>query len=530
MPEEEGRDARGMRGAVTSGHRLASGAGLRVLQGGGNAMDAAITMAAVLAVARPHMNGPGGDAFLLYYEAESGRVHALNGSGRSGSGARLEDLRARGLTEMPETGPLTVSVPGAVGAWAAALERFGTLSWAQALEPAAALAEAGLPVSERLAEDLAQEESTLRAEPEAARIFLPGGAPPAAGSILRQPDLAATLRRLQREGPREVFSGATAVRIAEHLSDRGGLVTAQDLAAYAPEWTEAITAEYRGLVVFAFPPSTQGVTLLEELALLRELDLAALGHNTAAYVHTLVEAIRLAFADRDAAVADPAAMRVRVDALLDPQRMRALAATIDPAGRAPSAPSASRRDAANTVYLIAVDERGNVVSMIQSLFQAFGSGLVVPGTGVVLHSRGSLFSLDPAHPNALAPRKRPYHTLCPALALRDGRPWLAFGTPGGDGQTQTLIQVLNNLVVFGMGPQEAVDAPRFRRYADGSLSIEERVPESVRAALVSRGYEVRVRQGWTAEFGGAQAVRIDSETRSLRAGADRRREGFAAAY
>jgi gamma-glutamyltranspeptidase/glutathione hydrolase len=454
----------------------------------------------------------------------------LNGSGRSGSRARLADLRARGLREMPETGPQSVSVPGAVGAWAQALERFGTRSWAQALEPAAALAESGLPVSQRLAQDLAEEESKLREDPEAARIYLPGDAPPAAGSTLRQDDLAATLRRLQREGPTELYTGATARRIAERLSERDGFVTAEDLAAYAPEWTEPIRTDYRGLRVFAFPPNTQGVTLLEELALLRDFDLIALGHNSADYVHTVAEAIRLAFADRDSSVADPAAMRIGVEALLDPGRLRALAATIDPKARAPAAPGVARGDAPNTVYLIAVDERGNVVSMIQSLFHAFGSGIVVPGTGVVLHNRGSLFSLDPAHPNALAPRKRPYHTLCPALALRDGRPWLGLGTPGGDGQTQTLVQVLNNIVVFGLSPQDAVDAPRFRRYADGSLSIEEGVPPSVRAALTSRGYVVRTRSGWTAEFGGAQAVLIDPDTRSLRAGADRRREGFAAAY
>ena len=524
-----GRDARGDRGAVTSGHPLASEAGLHVLRQGGNAMDAAITMAAVLTVVRPHMNGLGGDAFLLVHEAETGRIHALDGSGRSGSLARLEAVRARGLDAMPETGPWSVSVPGAVGAWAEARRRFGTLAWADALEPAAVLAESGLPVSERLARDLAEEEPTLRADPEAARIYLRAGAPPAAGSVLRQKDLAATLRRVQREGPREMYAGETARRIADHLHERGGFVTVQDLAAYAPEWTEPIAADYRGVRVFALPPSTQGVALLEALALLGELDPAAAGYNHADYIHTLAEAIRLALADRDANVADPAAMRVTVDALLEPARIRALAATIDPRGR-PPAGARPASDPPNTVYLAAVDERRNVVSMIQSLYGAFGSGILVPGTGVALQSRGGLFSLDPSHPNALAPRKRPYHTLCPALAMRGGRPWLAFGTPGADGQTQTLIQVLNNLLLFGMPPQEAVDAPRFRRYPEASLSIEDGVPEAVRKELASRGYIVRARAGLSGELGGAQAIEIDAESGTLRAAADRRREAFALAY
>lgn len=527
---EPGREARGLHGAVTAGHPLAAEAGLRVLREGGNAMDAAITMAAVLAVARPHMNGLGGDMFLLYYEAETGEVYALNASGRSGSRATVETLRKQGFREMPETGPMTVSVPGAVGGWAAALERFGTLSWSEALVPAVELARTGLPVSERLSLDLEAEKEKLEAEPEARRIYLPNGAPPQPGSLLRQDDLAATLRRLQEDGADEFYKGETAQRIVEHLRARGGFLTAEDLAGYQPEWVAPITTEYRGLTVAAFPPNTQGVALLEELALLGRFDLVSLGHNSAGYLHTVAEAIRIAAADRDAQVADPAAMRVSVEELLDPQRLQRLATAIDPQGSAPKLAVAARREEGDTVYVIAVDGAGNVVSMIQSLFHSFGSGLVVPGTGVVLQNRGSLFSLDPKHPNVLVPRKRPYHTLCPALALRAGKPWLAWGTPGGDGQTHTLVQVLNNILLFGMSPHEAIDAPRLRRHPDGTLAIEDRVPEAVRAALEVRGYAVQARSGWTAEFGGAQAILIDLETGLKRAGADRRREGFALAY
>jgi len=492
-------------------------------------MDAAITMAGVLAVARPHMNGLGGDMFLLYYDADSHRVYALNGSGRAGTAATLADLRARGLEAMPETGPLSVSVPGAVGAWAAALERFGTVSWAEALAPAVELARTGLPVSERLSLDIAGQEEKLRQEPEAARIFLPGGQVPTPGSVLARPDLARTLTRLQQEGPEPFYRGDLAGRIVDFLASRGGLLLREDMAAYAPEWTEPLHTAYHDLDVQAFPPNTQGEALLAELIMLTHWDLPALGHNTADYLHTISEVIRLAVADRDTSIADPDAMRVRVADLLDPERLHARAAMVEAAGRAPDLPVTVDDDHPNTVYLSAVDTHGNVVSLIQSLFHSFGSGLVVPGTGIVLQNRGSLFRFDEHHPNVFAPGRRPYHTLSPAMVLREGRPWLAFGTPGGDGQTHTLIQVLNNIRFFGMTPQEAIDAPRLRRLPDGSLAIEDRVPGAVRQALEMRGYVVRARSGWTAEFGGAQAILIGPDG-SLRAGADRRREGWALAY
>jgi gamma-glutamyltranspeptidase/glutathione hydrolase len=527
---EPGRDAQGTHGAVTAGHPLAAEAGLRVLQAGGNAMDAAITMAGVLAVARPHMNGLGGDMFLLYYDSATGETHGLNGSGRAGTARTLEELKDQGLDDMPSTGPLSVSVPGAVGGWAEALDRFGTISWADALEPAVELARRGLPVSETLAFDIAAAEEKLRGDPEATRVFLPGGAPPAAGSTLDRSDLAATLERLQAHGPNELYGGRTGERVVEFLLEAGGLLRLEDLEGYQPEWVDPIRASYLGLEVLALPPNTQGVTLLEELKLLSQFDVAALGHNSGDYLHVLAETIRIAFDDRDAHVSDPDTMRTSVSWLLDDERLAGLAETIDPMGSAFQEPVIEGEDHPNTVYMIAADGQGNVVSMIQSLFASFGSGLVVPGTGIVLQNRGSLFTFEPDHPNLFAPGRRPFHTLCPVLALRDGSPWLAFGTPGGDGQTHTHLQVLNNIVAFGMTPQEAIDAPRLRRYGNGRLAIEDRVPAEVRDTLVSRGYDVRLVAGWTEEFGGAQAVLIEPGTGAKRAGADRRREGWALAY
>ncbi len=529
---DPGRDARGNTGAVTAGHPLAAEAGLAVLEAGGLAMDAAITAAAMLAVARPHMNGVGGDTFLLYYDTLTNLTYALNGSGRSGSAKTLEELKAEGLERMPGSGPRSVSVPGTVGAWAEGLRRFGTLSFAQALQPAIELATNGLPVSERLAADIAGAEAKLRREPEAARIFLPGGVPPQPGDILARPDLAKTLRTLQEHGPNELYGGALGRKIVGFLQSRDGLVMHNDMADYLPEWTQPISTRYQGLEVLAFPPNTQGVTLLEELALLQQVDtdLAALGHNSADYLHTVSEAIRLAFVDRDNEVADLKAMRVSVDELLDETRIRALAAAIDPSGSAPMLWTETAEDHPNTVYVIAVDQYGNVVSLIQSLFATFGSGLVVPDTGIVLQNRGSLFTFEEDHPNVFAPRRRPFHTLCPVLVLSNERPWLAVGTPGGDGQTHTIVQVLNNIRLFGMSPQDAIDAPRLRRLRDGSLAIEDRVPQEVRDALEARGYTVHARSGWTAEFGGAQAVLIDQIAGRRFAGADRRREGWAVAY
>ncbi|HLB35286.1 MAG TPA: gamma-glutamyltransferase [Gemmatimonadales bacterium] len=529
---EPGRDAHGANGAVTADHPLAAQAGLAVLQRGGNAMDAAITMAGVLAVARPHMNGVGGDMFLLYYDAGTGTVHGLNASGPAGSRASVQRVKAQDptRTRMPGAGPMSVSVPGAVRGWAEALRRFGTISWQDALQPAVELARHGLPVSERLAADLAEEAEKLARDSVAARIYLPGGKPPAAGDTLRQDDLAQTLARLQQNGPDEAYTGETGRKTVSHVQALGGFLEPRDLASYRPEWVEPISAEYRGLTVLAMPPNTQGVTLLEALTLLRDFDLARLGHNSADYLHTLAQAIRIAVEDRDTSVAEPRAMRVTVGQLLDPARLGALASTIDPTGRAPSPAGTDGADQPNTVYIIAVDPQGNVVSMIQSLFASFGSGIVVPGTGVVLHNRGSLFSLDPRHPNVLAAGKRPYHTLCPALVLDGTKPWLAFGTPGGDGQTHTLVQVLHNIALFGMTPQDAIDAPRMRRLESGTLAIEDRIPAAVIQALEERGYRVSARTGWTATFGGAQAILIDPETGEKRAGADRRREAFALAY
>ncbi|MCC6318259.1 MAG: gamma-glutamyltransferase [Gemmatimonadaceae bacterium] len=524
-PDVVGRSA-----ALSSDHALATAAGAAVLQRGGNAMDAAITMAGVLAVVRPHMNGVGGDLFLLYRDAKTGRVHALNGSGAAGTGATPETFAARHRTTVPSTGIMSVSVPGAVRAWEDALARYGTITLARALAPAIGYAEQGFPVSTRLSLDIAGEQRKVAADPELARTFLVNGQAPAPGTLLVQKDLAATLRRLARLGANELYRGRLARDVSAFIEREGGFVTASDLAAHRSEWTTPIRTTYLDHTVLAFPPNTQGVTFLEMLNIAAQEDLAAMGHNSTDYIHTLVEGAKLAYADRDRFVADPRRVAVPTDRLLSPSHARELAQRIRKDSVVAPAASADRDGNGDTVYLAVIDKDGNAVSLIQSLFAGFGSGRMVPGTGIVLHNRGSLYSLDPSHPNIIAPGKRPFHTLSPAMVLdADGSLAMVLGTPGGDGQPQTLIQILNNVLRFGMTPQQAIEAPRWRAYGRGRLGVEPGVSAEVRAALTRRGHQVEG-QPPSAEFGGAQMILVHPRSRALFVGSDYRREAYGAAW
>lgn len=524
-PEVQGREA-----AVVADHPLAAAAGMDVLRRGGNAVDAAITMAAVLAVVRPHMNGLGGDAFMLIRDGRSGRVRALNGSGRSGAAADTAALRALGYTDMPEIGIHTVTVPGAVRAWADALRRHGTISLADALAPAIRYAQYGFAVSEKLAAEIVQSERIIAADSALAAVFLPEGGPPAAGSLLVQQDLARTLQLLAREGVDAFYVGDIARRIDELMKARGGLITAADLAAHSSLWQEPIATTYAGYRVLAFPPNSQGVALLMQMNMAELYDLAAMRHNTVDYVHTLVEVTKLAFTERDRYVTDPAFAEIPLERLLSKEYARELLAA-HAAGAATRVSATAPRDGnGDTVFLGVVDQEGNAVSMIQSLFHAFGSGVMVPNTGIVLHNRGALFSLDAEHVNVLAPQKRTYHTLAPSMALRpDGSLYMVFGTPGGDGQTQTLMQVFNNIVLFGMSAQRAVEAPRWRTYGDGAVQIEAGVSAEVRDRLLAMGHRIRVQETPSSDLGGAQVIVI-TPAGAKAVGADPRREAYGIAW
>jgi gamma-glutamyltranspeptidase / glutathione hydrolase len=523
-------DVGGIDAAVTSDHVLASAAGMDVIKRGGNAVDAAITMAALLTVVRPHMNGIGGDNFMLIRLAKTGEILALNGSGRAGSKATPAFFRAKGLTAIPGTGILSVSVPGAVGGWADALKRYGTITLSQALQPAIRYAERGFPVSPRLNTDITESKRKIAADPELARIFLPNGEAPPIGSLLKQPDLARTLRAIAAGGPDVVYKGALAKQIAQFMEKEGGLLTAADLAQHRSTWEKPISSTYLGNPVIAFPPNTQGVTLLEQLNIAELSDLKPMGRNSADYIHSLVEGAKLAYADRDKYVADPAFSEVPVAKLISKDYAADLARRLRDKLKANDGSSNANRDGTgDTVYLGVIDKDGNAVSMIQSLFAAFGSGRMVPGTGVTLHNRGSLYVLDTTHANVIAPGKRPFHTLCPAMVLRpDGSLMMVVGTPGGDGQPQTLVQVLTNILQFGLTPQQAVEAARFRWYGRERIGVEPGIAADVREALTRRGHQVTLQEP-SEEFGGAQVIMLTPSGGRV-AGADPRREAYAIAW
>lgn len=540
FPATNRPDVMGLEAAVSSDHPLASAAGIEVLRRGGNAVDAAVTMAGVLAVVRPHMNGVGGDAYALILDASTGTVSALNGAGRSGALATPAFFQAAGHSSIPGRGPLSVSIPGAVGAWEEALARHGTLSLAEALAPAIRYAEEGFPVSQRLHDDIAGAARGLN--DAALALYLPGGAPPEVGSLLRNPALAASLRTVASEGAAAMYGGSVGRRLAAYVEAEGGYLRPDDFAAHTTDWEEALEVDYLGYRMLGMLPSTQGVTLLQQMRLADALgNLRQLGHNTPDYLHRMVEIMRIAFADRDRWVADPAFGDVPVRTMLDPAYARERAATIVP-GRTPSrvesgiagaatSQGAQGQDDGDTVYLTAVDGQGNAVSWIQSLYSSFGSGLLEPETGIVLHNRGALYVMDPGHPQVVAPRKRPFHTLTPHMALHsDGRLAFTLGTPGGDSQTQTLLQIVHNMEFFGMSLQAAIEAPRYRSDNGRLVQLEDRISPEVRDALEDMGYQVRAAAGWTANFGGAQLIRIHPRSGARIVGSDPRREAYGVAF
>ncbi|MBP7777036.1 MAG: gamma-glutamyltransferase [Acidobacteria bacterium] len=525
----------GRRGMIATSQSLASAAGLAVLQQGGNAIDAAVTAAGVLAVVEPSMNGIGGDLFALVYDTVTRRVYGLDASGRSARAATPEAFARRGLQAMPSDGVLTVNVPGVVSGWDALLARFGTLSMASALAPAIRYAHEGFPVAELMANEWAEAAPRLAQDPAAMATFLPHGTAPAMGGIFSNRRLATSLELIARDGPDAFYRGPIATAIEADMRARDGLLTADDFASHTPDWVDTIHVNYRGVDVHEMPPSTQGFVALEMLNILEGFDIRAMGHNSADYLHLVSEAKKIAFADRGAYLADRAFVPDDVLPMLlskDYAARRRLeidmrkAATYGPAalpGSTPAAPDFAGRDRGDTVYLSAADDRGNVVSFIQSLFASFGAGIVAGDTGITLHNRGCGFVLTPGHPNQIAPGKRPLHTLVPAMVVRDGRPWVSFGVMGGDNQAQAHAQVVMNLVDFGMHVQAAGEAARMR-HMDTHLALEQGIGPDVRASLEARGH--RLRNG-RAQMGGYQAVMIEPATGVLLGGSDPRKDGVA---
>ncbi len=518
----------GRGGMVASCHPLASLAGVEVLKSGGTVVDAAVATNAVLGVTQPNYCGVGGDWFCLYHEAATRRVHFLNGAGRSGSRATLDELGRRGHERVPTYGPASVSVPGVTRAWRMLLERFGTRPLKTLLAPAVHYARDGFPISDIVSQAITERART-NDDPEWRRVFLPGGTAPATGQCFRQPDLAATLAELG-DDPELFYRGRVARAIADRVASEGFL-TAGDLAEHTGEWGEPLSTTYRGYTIYETPPPTQGLAALMTLNLIEGFDLAAYPIHSVEHLHLLLEATKLAYADRDRWVADPARERVAVARLLDKQYAARRRQRIDP----DKAQRAEFGDPdGDTTGFVVADGRGNVVSVIQSLYKSWGSGVVAPGTGVVLQNRGAYFNTDPAHPNQLAPRKRPFHTLMACVVTRGEEPVLGYSTMGGDGQAMFHTQGLTNVLDYGMEIQEAIERPRFvyGPMDPGDITdtarIEGRVPIEVREGLARKGHQVLAVSDWFVRMGHAHGITLSDGT--LRGGADPRGDGAAIGF
>jgi gamma-glutamyltranspeptidase/glutathione hydrolase len=469
--------------------------------------------------------------FALVWSTRERRLMALNASGRAGAGMTREVLLSRGRTEVPVDGAEPITVPGALSGWAALLERYGTITLAEALEPAIRLAEEGFPVSPIIARQWAAEVERLRKDDGARATFLVGGGrAPRPGEWFRNADLARSFRDIAKSGAAVLYGGSLGRRIVERVTMLGGFLTLDDLKAQKAEWVEPISVPFRGYRVWELPPNNQGVAVLEMLRILEPDDLAALGHNSAPYLHRLIEAKKLAFADLARYVGDPAAMAIPATELLTDRFVAGRRARIDMARAAERQEPGEAPTRSETIYLTAADAEGNMVSFINSLFEAFGSGVVVPGTGFALQDRGAGFTLEPGLPNTVAPGKRPFHTLIPGFVTRTTpggeEPWMSFGVMGGSMQPQGHLQLLLNLLVFGMNPQAAADAPRFRHLAGRRVALEPPIPDSIRAALTTLGHQVEELAPGSA--GGAQLIiRLE---RGYVAASDPRKDGMAAGY
>jgi gamma-glutamyltranspeptidase / glutathione hydrolase len=515
-------------GIVATSQYLASQAGARILAKGGSAVDAAIAANAVLGVTEPMMNGIGGDLFLIYYDARTGKLYGLNSSGWAPQELTIAFLQQKGLTRMPVHGIQSVTVPGCVAGWWAAHQRFGRLPWKDLFAPAIYYAQHGFAVPEIIDDFWRIGQRTLMTTPEAQRVFLPGGRVPAVGQIFYSPDLAKALTLIADQGPEAFYRGAIAQAILQTSKRLGGTMQASDLSEFKPEWVQPISIGYRGWQVYEMPPNGQGLTALEMLNIMSTFPADPAGPDSVAELHRKIEAMKLSYADLYRYVADPRFVRVPVEGLLSRNYAERRAALINP-NMANCQPEAGTPPASDTTYLATVDQDGNIASMIESNYDYFGSGVAVDGMGFVLQDRGALFRLDPAHPDSLGPHKRPLHTIIPGFMQR-GDIHIGFGIMGGSNQPLAHAQFVSNIVDYGMNIQAAMSAPRFT-IPDGPLTcrilIESRVPSSAVDGLQSLGDVIDVRKDYSAMMGRGQAVLYNSETRMKYAASDPRADGDA---
>jgi gamma-glutamyltranspeptidase/glutathione hydrolase len=504
-------------GIVAASQPLAARAGVQILERGGNAIDAAIAANATIGLMEPTGNGIGGDLFAIVYLAKSGEMLGLNSSGFSPAGLNVELLASKGIEEMPHRGIYSVTVPGVVAGWDALRSRFGKLPFSEILAPAIHYAENGFPLSEVIARGWARSQEMLASHPNSRETYLIDGRPPRAGEVFRNPDLAASLRRIAEQGRDGYYKGKTAEAILAISAKTGGVFTASDLEEFEPEWAAPIETSYRGWRVYEIGPNTQGIAALMMLNLMERFPMGDYGFHSADALHVMIEAKKLAYADMLHYVGDPRFSPVPVREMLDKAHAAERAKLIE-MGKAKCAvtPSEFRSitdaEGGDTIYMSVIDKEGNIVSLIQSNYSGFGSGLVPKGAGFMLHNRGALFTMEPGRPNTLGPRKRPLHTIIPAFMEKDGVR-IGFGIMGGWNQAQAHAQFVSNIADFGMTIQEALEAGRFTKGSfDGcDLDMEALVPETVRAELAKRGHQIEVAAPRSGTFGFGQVVMSSPE-------------------
>jgi gamma-glutamyltranspeptidase/glutathione hydrolase len=527
-------------GMVASSHPLVSQIGVDVLKKGGNAVDAAIAANAAIGLMEPMSCGIGGDLFVIVWDSKTQKLHGLNANGRAPYRASRELFAQRGLQEIPELGPLSWSVPGCVDGWEELRKRFGTRPLAELLEPSIQYAEHGFPVTEVIAGYWRGAERKLAAHPDAARTYLPNGRAPRTGEVFRNPYLARTYRLIAEGGRDAFYRGPIAQEIVKFSEANGGLFTLRDLEEHRSTWVEPVSTTYRGYEVWELPPPGQGIAVLQMLNLLEGFDLKSMGPESPDYWHLLTEAKKLTYADRARFYADPEFAKVPTATLISKAYAEERRKLINPKKASVGVPAGDAKlGKADTIYLTVVDKDRNCVSLIQSNYFGFGSGLVPGDLGFALQNRGTLFSLDPGHANCLEPGKRPFHTIIPAFVTKNGKPWFTFGVMGGDMQPQGHVQVLVNLIDFGMNVQAAGEAPRIEHVGSatptgkaeaeggGSIKAERGISRAILEELRQRGHQVST---VTVNGGGYQGILIDPETNMLHGASEARKDGCAIGY
>jgi len=524
-------------GMAATSQPLATQVALDVLKAGGNAVDAAIAANAMQGLTEPASCGIGGDLFAIVWDAKSGKLHGLNASGRSPLSLKLDYFKDKGLKEIPFHGPLSVSVPGCVDGWFELHEKFGKLPMEKILRPAVEYGEKGFPLTEIIAAGMAGSVTGYSKLPGWAEVYTPGGVRPRKGLVFKNPALASTYRKIAKGGRKVFYEGAVAREIARFMKEHGGFLTATDLAAHRSEWVEPVSTMYRGHRVWELPPNGQGIAALQMLNLLEAYDLKGMGFGSAGHVHAFVEAKKLVFEDRAKFYSDPAFNKLPVKRLISKAYAEERRKLID-LKRAAKVFTAGQISAGDTIYLATADAEGNMVSFIQSNYFGFGSGLTPPKLGFPMQNRGALFTLDAGHFNVYEPGKRPFHTIIPAFVTKEGKPWLCFGVMGGDMQPQGHVQILMNMIDFGMNLQEAGDAPRIRHFGSssprgdrmtdgGEVRLETGFPAQTLAALKKMGHRVKVQGGG---HGGYQAILWDSRDGVYYGASESRKDGQAAGY